>query len=72
MSHRSIFNAALSALALEDEVEAKLENEWEDWLATQEHLIAQREQARVLANLVDDWDLLPDADPAEFKPWDPT
>lgn len=61
--------AALEARIEADEIQAQLDKDWADWLATHEHMVAQRQQRQALAALVDDWDLLPDADPAEFKPW---
>lgn len=51
-----------------EEIQAQLDKDWADWLATHEHMLAQRRQRQALAALVDDWDLLPDAEP-EFKPW---
>lgn len=59
---------ALQNRIVADEIQARLDKDWADWLATHEHMVAQRQQRQALAGLVDDWDLLPDAEP-EFKPW---
>lgn len=44
--------------------------EWEDWEATQAQIRKKREESERLAGLLDDWDLLPDAEPTQFRPWD--